>query len=214
MSRKEQFVVERNWQTQQLCMLVGMLNLLGDIIIEKPMKFRTKALVFFRVLSVEIEGKQFNIKELTEKRIDELCYRDACSQVSDITRKRRKDVYKIMEHLHVLMDIVINETRFELITSNAKHNSLDDKRTLKVVKIDSLSISKNEMKVIGAELHNAIYDELISDHIKTTLCLTRGNTQIMSILVDDHLYYKAERLLIEKKLRKEQAKQLSQQEMK
>lgn len=208
MSRKEQFIIERNWQSQQLSILVSMLNLVGDIILEKPIKSKTRSLAFFKVISVTINNKHLNVRSLTEKRVEELCQKDKQNEVNETKMKRRKDVYEIMEHLHVLMDIVIKETRFELVTSNTKHNSLNDKRSLKSCIIDNVSLCKNEIKVFGNALHEAIMKDLMSDEMKSTCYFQKGNTQLMSIFVDESLFQKAEEIMKEKKLKKENAKKM------
>ena len=143
MSRKDQFINERNWQTQQLCILIAMLNQIGDVTIERPQKMKTKSLVFFKVTLIQIGNKTFDIKRLTTTRIEQLSERDKQYKLSEITMKRRRDVYKIMEHIHVLMDIVIQETRFKIFTTNDKHNSLEDKRVLKTIEMDDIIISQS-----------------------------------------------------------------------
>ena len=61
---KEQFIRCRNWQTQQCSFLIGLLNIVGDLVIERPIKIKTKSLPFYRVQSITINGTVFDIKEM------------------------------------------------------------------------------------------------------------------------------------------------------
>ena len=47
--KKKPFLIMRDYQTQQVCLLIGILNLKFEIVYEKPFKSTSKSLQFIKV---------------------------------------------------------------------------------------------------------------------------------------------------------------------
>ena len=183
---KEQFIRCRNWQTQQCSFLIGLLNTVGDLTIVRPTKVKIKSLPFYRIESVYINGNTINVNEMVEERINKLVEKDLTKNVSSSTIARRKDVYKVMEHLHVLMDILITETSYTMETTNDKHCSLFDKRILNSIDY-GFEVNKNKLQIkrIGEKMNAFLTDQFVNDTIKNKIELIHGDTEIMSILLSE-----------------------------
>ena len=183
---KEQFIRCRNWQIQQCSFLIGLLNTIGDLMIVRPTKMKTKSLPFYRVQSITINDQTFDVSQMVEERINKLVEKDMSKNVSSTTINRRKDVYKVMEHLHVLMDVLVNESGYKIETTNDKHCSLFDKRILHSVDY-GLDVFKNKLQIkrIGEKMNAFLTQMFTNETIKNKSDLKYGDTEIMAILLSE-----------------------------
>ena len=183
--KREQFKKERNWQTQQICFIIGLLNLVGDMTLEQPSKMETKALALFKVSHVMLDDKFFDVKSMTKDRVQYLINKDKANNILPSTIKKRAQIYRVLEHIHVLMDI-LSETRFKYSTCPLKINFIHDKRTLDVVDVDSMMMFKNDIERIGTNIHHALIDMVKYSNTSHVFRLPRGNTEFMSLFFDEH----------------------------
>ena len=183
--KKDQFIRERNWQTQQICFMIGLLNLVGDIMLEQPLKMETKALSLFKVSHIILNDKFYDVKALTQERVQKLIEKDELNEVLKSTIKKRSQTYRILEHIHVLIDI-LNHTRFKISTSHFNINFIEDKRSLDTVNLDSILFFKKDIEQIGSKIHHALVDIVHFSHTSHVFHLPRGNTEFMSIILSDN----------------------------
>ena len=182
--KREQFKKERNWQTRQICFMIGLFNLIGDMTLETPQKMETKALALFKVSHIMLDDKFFDVKTMTKERVELLIEKDKENNILLSTIKKRAQVYRVLEHIHVLMDI-LKDTRFSYMTSQLKINFIEDKRTLDVVDVDSIMMFKNDIETIGSKVHGALIEMAKNSTTSQIFRLPRGNTELMSFFFDD-----------------------------
>ena len=155
------------WQSQQVCFMIGVLNLIGGIAIERPQKLYTKCPPFLKVNYIEIDDYRYDVKSITKEKIDFLIEKNKLENISDSVLKRRTKLYRIFEHLHSIMDIV-NKTRFKIITENDKHTILIDKRSLNKSIVDGIVFDKERIKIVGSKIHEMLLEKL-SHQVKLTV---------------------------------------------
>lgn len=164
--------------------MIGLLNLVGDMMLEKPSKMETKPLALFKVNHIILEDKYFDVKKMTKERVDRLIEKDRQNKVLNSTIKKRAQMYRVLEHIHVLMDILA-QTRFSFITANSKINFIDDKRCLDVVNVDSIIMFKCDIERIGRKIHQALVDIVNYSNSSHIFYLPRGNTEFMTIFFSE-----------------------------
>lgn len=172
-----------NWFSEQVCFLIGILNLVAELEIQKPRKVSWKYLSFIKVTTVKLGNKIYDVKTSVDNRILELIERDKQQDVDEGKINRRMKIYKMKEMIHVLMDIV-NETRFKLKTEENGNNISIDKRVIQSAVIDGIFYSKSEIRIIGHKLHEILMNMFLSNfRHQGKVTIKKGDTEIMSILL-------------------------------
>ena len=172
-----------DWFSEQVCFMIGILDLVADLEIQKPRKVSRKYLSFIKVNYVHIDDKTYDVKASVENRITELLERDKQQDIDDDKIKRRMKIYKMKEMIHVLMDIT-KETRFRLTTEENGNNISIDKRVIQSAYVDGICFQKSEIKVVGHRLHEMLMRVFISSvYDQGKVLLKKGDTEIMSLLL-------------------------------
>ncbi|ELP87852.1 hypothetical protein EIN_274190 [Entamoeba invadens IP1] len=180
--KSSQFKRTRNWHSQQCCVLISLLNQYFDVTYLRPFKFSTKSVPFIWVQSLQNNTNKINTQKLTDERVNVLIEADRKNDIDDKTIKRRCESYRIMEHLHVLMD-VLSTTRFDYQTTSDKHENIPDRRILKSVNVDGYVFSREKMEDVGNKINSILLERaLFLDKSQATL-LYKGDTELMCALL-------------------------------
>lgn len=179
----KQFVHDRDWSIQQVCFLIGILNLVADICVKKPKKLQTKSLIFFTIEYVSFENTNYRIDVLVEKRINEIF--DSFKEERSTSSNKRRFHFKIVEYIHVLLDI-LQKTRFEILTVDRKYNVTSKKKMVTGALIDGLDFSRQDIKIIGTKVHSIIMNEFQNHQKPNEFWLMKGNTEIMAALLSNY----------------------------
>ncbi|EMD45517.1 hypothetical protein KM1_221080 [Entamoeba histolytica HM-3:IMSS] len=173
----------RDLETKQECFLIGLLQLKYNIICERPYKFKIKSLPFFKVKTLYNVYESIDVQKLTNERVKSLVDKDRADNVDEKTIRRRTEVYRISEHLHVLMDILIsNGTNIK--TKKNRHTTMADRRNLYSINYEGINFSKKEIVEKGGSIHSLISEEFTKKRPNSTSLLPLCDTEIMSLLLN------------------------------
>ncbi|EDR24248.1 hypothetical protein EDI_306170 [Entamoeba dispar SAW760] len=178
---RKSFIKTRDQQSEQQCILIALLNLKFDILLEKPRKINTESLSFFKVLELVDGRNRINLKTLTDNRVQSLIKENQINGVDEKTIKRRQEVYKIMEHIHVLLDIA-QSVGYKIKTNYGKRTTLRDNRLLESFEIDGLEVGNIGLGSKGRIIHEILINYSSQTSSGHSFVLTRENPRLQSTL--------------------------------
>lgn len=178
----KQFVHDRDWIIQQACFILGILNLVGDIVIKRPRKTKIKSMTFFTIESITITNETYLVDDLAENRINEIFGPITIEKTT--TSNKRRFHFKIVEYIHVLLQI-IEKTRFSVTTIDRKYNVTSKKKMLTGANVDNIIYDKKDIITIGSKVHEIIQSEFFRTNKPASFTIHRGNTEIMAALLAD-----------------------------
>ena len=149
----------RNYQTQQLCTLLYLLNKYFAIEIQRPLKTNTDCLPFVPVVSIKNGNDEINVIQFVDKRIKELYQVDIDSGVSEKTAKRRVSNNKCVENLHLFSDILeCLGFAFECKSTTGKKGR--KKQTITRINYSKTIYEKKDIEEIGEKVNRNILQAL------------------------------------------------------
>ncbi|EKE40696.1 hypothetical protein ENU1_082290 [Entamoeba nuttalli P19] len=183
---RKSFIKSRNHQSEQQCILIALLNLKFDILLEKPRKINTESLSFFKVLEL-IDGRnRINLKTLTDTKVQSLIKENQINGIDEKTIKRRLEVYKIMEHIHVLLDIA-QSVGYKIKTNYGKRTTLRDNRLLESFEIDGLEVNNIDLDSRGRIIHEVLVNYSSQTSSGYSFIIKKENPKLQSILFKEFL---------------------------
>ena len=103
--------------------------------------------------------------------------------VNEKTISRRKDVYRVTEHIRVLIDLVEKMgVKFEC--KKDKRTEAQDRLTIKKVNVDGIEMNKQDIEHKGTLVHDMLLEKVIGLKQSSTTKIVRGDTEIMAILLE------------------------------
>ena len=182
-SKKKPFLVMRDYQSQQACILLALLNLHYDIVCERPFKSTSRSLQFIKISKLINSNGTINVKQMTTERINNLLKEDNRKGITEKTLLRRKDVYKVTEHLHVICDLALQiGVHFDIKTD--KRTIEQDRFTIRKIVYDGIIFDKVDIVQIGTNIHKMLIDLFVGLNHTSTLTLPKCDTEVMSYLLE------------------------------
>ncbi|ELP84844.1 hypothetical protein EIN_284000 [Entamoeba invadens IP1] len=182
-SKKDQFTKSRNWQSQQVSFLIALLSLKYNITFEKPSKLPTKSLTIFKAVTLTNEKDFIDVKKLTENRIKKLIESDERKNINEKIIRRRLESYRIMEHLHVLMDFIKGDPVYSLQCKDDKHTTLQDRRVINTIAFDGFVYDKKAIKAKGTKVQKIMMDRVKLHSANDAFKIDVGDTEIMTAIL-------------------------------
>ena len=158
------FEKSRNYQTEQLCTLLYLLNDTFSIEIQRPLKTNTDCLPFVPVVSIKNGNDEVNVIQFIDRRIKELFQVDLDSGVSEKTAKRRVSNNKCVENLHLFSDILeCIGYEFECKSTTGKKGR--KKQTITRIYHADDVYEKKDIEEIGERINKTILHYLQKDKV-------------------------------------------------
>ena len=157
----------RNYQVYQQSLLISLLNQYAEIHISKPKKRSTSTCPFFTIDKIIFnQNDEIEISRLAERRSYEKKINDLDNNISIQTANRRYKNNKIIEILHILMDL-LNEfiQPFETKTSEGR-NGATKMETITKCRIGEMELNEEGIIEFGQSVNKQIMNLIqINDHL-------------------------------------------------
>ena len=174
----------RNYQSQQECIYMALINRYFDISFIPHKKQSLVTVPFFRILKLNNEEDMIGFKELIEQRIVSRMNDEVSHGIVQKTAMRRCENYRLVDTLHVLNDILeIKGFSFDSRLTTGKKGTLKAESIYGVYDTNNIFMfNQDDIARIGTEL--ATYISSIES--ENGVCVIRMNDPTIQTIVSGH----------------------------
>ena len=175
----------RNYQSQQECIYMAMLNKQFDIVFVSHKKPGLITIPFFRILRLVNDRETIGFKELIERRITERLNDEIANGSTTKTANRRCENYRLVDTLHMLNDILeIQGYSFDSHLSTGKKGTLKAESIYGVYDLDGNYIfDQDDIAKIGTQL--SVYIGQLTD--ENGICTLKRNDPVIQQILNNYI---------------------------
>ncbi|KAL7717388.1 TATA-binding protein-associated phosphoprotein [Entamoeba marina] len=175
------FKRNRDYQSQQEAVLIGLLNIMYDVVLQRPYKLKCESDAFLPILKIKTSMDDIDVHEFIKKRCTELLSAELKQGVPKDKARRRMKNNEYPEVLHYISDILELKGYAFVSRITTGRKGIKKETILQITSDDgTLTLTQNMIADLGKRINTYLVESCMVTADK--FVLEKNNSFIASLL--------------------------------